>query len=710
VRDNLRYVAYHGCDKAELGNCTALAELVRASLSIRDSLSKDAASTLVYELLVDVTTSQRILAFNAGSPSIAAGRALNVHDGKKPFQIAAISEVLGFTDETTFRRVREVLHVDEAKWRALILKEKAAHGDGRKCLRQLRGRLWCGERTKGDYSSKLVREREEDLLKALEEAINNYLSDKNIRQSLAAYVPEPVEASSGQLVTTSGTAVRAQVVSLEVHSSSTDYVHRDEIERQFQDFVARRVKVIALVGFPGMGKTTIARALTADYPMIRFDNGVPQAVDIQAALDQYCADRGIIVTPENMASALGVLLRTERGPGLVLLDGIHHPRELGNVVPNDPVAKLVVTCREYSGVRRGSTNDTEVASINVDIMSEDEASRLVSQFLPSLDKDMTSFVATTLGRYPLAIEAACSLALTPGVNVRELCIALNASPGTIRVRKDELLHDILKRHIEYLAERDGGLSVLLLAYLASCDFEFFAQHPDDLRLLVDLLDDVSAAEFAESLQAILKLSLVKLELHPHIAKYKKDPTANQRRVKLMESYFLAMHPLVKSMLREILHEVVLLIDTELYVVLVDLVTDAYVAFKDDRAAFWDMSDLHSKIFHASQLLNRGQTSLNVRGLPKRLRKLAKESGKTGPGDYLRFLLNDSYDREDGDDRHISVVIGMRTLHRHLEANRGLFEMMDEYERGWTTDETAENVPSFNDFLRQRQSGEGDSVT
>ena len=194
IRENLRCIAYWGFDDVELADCAALAQLAYDRLGIQPVSNKNVTRDLLESLLRSVTDAQRQIAFDAGDASIAEGKIVGVQGGKGPFLVAAASEVLGLTNETIFRHVREVLGVDDEQWDGLESNERKG---GVKRVRQLRAGLWLGELPKANYSSKRARGRQEELLGALEKTTNDYLGDEGVRRSLNEYLAELLGKSRG---------------------------------------------------------------------------------------------------------------------------------------------------------------------------------------------------------------------------------------------------------------------------------------------------------------------------------------------------------------------------------------------------------------------------------------------------------------------------------------------------------------------------------
>lgn len=190
--ENLRYIAAGSITRPQLSRCMALARTVCDELGIADELNEQQCEWLETESLETVITHMRGRAINAGAPSITRGAVINAASGRSdpgPFRAAAAGELLGFHEESAFHAVRGVLGIDERIWDILCAKEKIRTEDGKR-LRQLRARLWLGEREGKDYSSKAVRgrEKEDELLHAVEAAISAYLEDEKHESKRQAFI------------------------------------------------------------------------------------------------------------------------------------------------------------------------------------------------------------------------------------------------------------------------------------------------------------------------------------------------------------------------------------------------------------------------------------------------------------------------------------------------------------------------------------------
>ncbi len=296
----------------------------------------------------------------------------------------------------------------------------------------------CRERTVKDSHTR-------EIVNKLYEAFRTFINDPAEVQAVAVDLKLLPSSPKGEPSST--TELERSTDDAELQESDASYIHRDEIEREFKELVQWGVKLIALVGFPGMGKTSTARALTQGSPFIEFVDGKPYAAHLQQALVRY-SDSAHVVQPGNEPALLGLLINQEPGPPFVLLDNLQSTAELRMIPPNTAVT-VVATCRET-----GLDAPSWCKEIRIGAMKEDEAAQLAERKHDSLTRADAQFVANSLGRYPLLISLACRLASVTGMNIRTLCGELQLDPGDATLRADETLRSVATRAISFLRATD----------------------------------------------------------------------------------------------------------------------------------------------------------------------------------------------------------------------------------------------------------------
>lgn len=198
----------------------------------------------------------------------------------------------------------------------------------------------------------------------------------------------------------------------------SQYINRPALEAQFRCLVNNGAKLIAIVGFPGMGKTAIAKMMTASFPLIEFQEGRPLLGYLQGALEKYGLGE-YVTTEQNATVMLAKLMNVKLGPRFVRLDSLQSTSELRDIVPPYTTATVVATCRE-----RGDKEPAWCEVIEVDRMEQHEAKDLAQMLMPSLSDSDAELVAYSCDRCPRIIERACREELDPQDLYRTLEIDL----------------------------------------------------------------------------------------------------------------------------------------------------------------------------------------------------------------------------------------------------------------------------------------------
>ena len=194
------------------------------------------------------------------------------------------------------------------------------------------------------------------------------------------------------------------------------------------------IKLIALVGFPGMGKTSLAQALTAGSPFIEFADGKPNVLHVQAALESHGLGQ-YLVTEQNAPTMLAKLMCIKDGPRFVVLDNFQSTTQLRSIVPPNTAATIVATCRET-----GDCAPSWCHNILVEVMEPDESVQFAKLLAPSLRDEDAIFLTETLGHYALIIELACGHIRRTGIDVQALCRSLQITHDDIKTKAGEQGH------------------------------------------------------------------------------------------------------------------------------------------------------------------------------------------------------------------------------------------------------------------------------
>lgn len=248
-------------------------------------------------------------------------------------------------------------------------------------------------------------------------------------------------------------------------NSSTD-IPRKDLEEQFRATLNMDDgKIIAFIGLPGTGKSWIADEVTRnDRPKrcswIGIDDRLPRESDVTAMLANNPVDLSSLPPHNGASQQLASALASENGPPMVVLDNLDTLDELEVLLPKDiPKSRVVVTAR-----RLGTYDRSKVHIIDVGQLTEDQASQMVLQRLPSVSPSQVAEIATRLGHHPLVIDFVSLLMADFDLTLNDL-------------RSDRHLHLIesmplrvggtfvaaLERLTVHLKEHDQGAYTLLLA-------------------------------------------------------------------------------------------------------------------------------------------------------------------------------------------------------------------------------------------------------
>jgi hypothetical protein len=248
------------------------------------------------------------------------------------------------------------------------------------------------------------------------------------------------------------------------------YISRPELEAEFAAHLESGAKLIVFHGFPGMGKTWLARAALEStageaVPEILVEAAGIAPKSLAGLLSRYEVDSGGLL-PGSEREALARLLGSEQAPAFVLIDNLDSVDDLARLLPplaNVPTTVVVATCRARSEAIPACR------FIDVDTMSDTEAESLIQIGLPHLSPNDTAYLASELENYPLAIRFGCRILQHQTVGVEEFCreIKANAKEFASRARTEQgsTLLALLQRLIELVRQRDR-LAFELLRFIS----------------------------------------------------------------------------------------------------------------------------------------------------------------------------------------------------------------------------------------------------
>jgi hypothetical protein len=243
----------------------------------------------------------------------------------------------------------------------------------------------------------------------------------------------------------------------EARTSRENYVPRPQQESQFAIYLEADVQRIVFVGFPGMGKTSLARACVATLgeqtiPEIRIEHDRIWTESLRTALrDCDIEAAGSLAGREN--EYLIELLSGPKHPEFVLLDNFENSDQLAKLLPPGTRSRVIATCRA-----RGERRLHEARFITVGRMDDREAEQMVRDRLPRLSRRQASYLAAELEGYPLVIHYACRLLANQDVGLDEFCQSLRADAAEIarqtRTEEGSTLLAVLRRLVGLVRQRD----------------------------------------------------------------------------------------------------------------------------------------------------------------------------------------------------------------------------------------------------------------
>ncbi|GIH06650.1 hypothetical protein Rhe02_47170 [Rhizocola hellebori] len=200
------------------------------------------------------------------------------------------------------------------------------------------------------------------------------------------------------------------------------YVRREGEEAKFRRLVDKGAKLIVFWGQPGMGKTSLATALTGAAPLVFFDShGETQQDEIITALQ----DRGIALKdqPADLRSQLALLTHGVGAPPFVLLDNLENADVLRQYVPRRLDSVVVATCRA-----KGVAPPDRCTFIRIDKMRADEARKLALSRNPSLSADDVTQILVAFMGYPLATNYVSAFIARTHLSAAEVCRDITSDP------------------------------------------------------------------------------------------------------------------------------------------------------------------------------------------------------------------------------------------------------------------------------------------
>lgn len=258
-----------------------------------------------------------------------------------------------------------------------------------------------------------------------------------------------------------------EVEAAEDRAAVDAYVPRTQHEGQFGSYVAEGTGRIVFVGFPGMGKTSLARACAANLgnrvPEIRIEAGRIWTESLRRAL-AVCGHEITGTLAGHESEYLAELLSGPHSPQFVLLDNLENSDQLARLLLPGTTARVIATCRV-----RGERRLDSCRFITVGRMADSEAEQMIRDRLPRLSRRQAAYLASELEGYPLVIRYACTLLRNQDVGLDEFCQQIRADAAEIarqaRTEEGSTLLAVLRRLVAQIQKRDE-YAFELLAFIS----------------------------------------------------------------------------------------------------------------------------------------------------------------------------------------------------------------------------------------------------
>jgi hypothetical protein len=319
------------------------------------------------------------------------------------------------------------------------------------------------------------------------------------------------------------------------------YVHRDEHERRFKQLVNVGAKLIALVGQPGMGKTWLADSLMRQYQptgsntawITMEPDGSPSLGDLYPALKACGLPISSLTTGDPLYHLHRLIRDEEHAPRFVVLDNVEDTAVLNNLLPPETQSIVVVTTR----LKTRPPDHCRILDIGP--MIDNEARGLVRRLLPDLHSDEVDRLIQALHGFPLVIVFACRLIARKRLSAPDFCDALTHNPpavlSKVPVGSTENLVSVLADIVDLLEEEDEAAFDLLecavlagtLSKVPHCFLKRYLAGPD-----ASPTTGAAATTYALAVESLLDFCLF-------------DSVGDD---------YLAMHPLTRDILRELLSD------------------------------------------------------------------------------------------------------------------------------------------------------------
>ena len=318
---------------------------------------------------------------------------------------------------------------------------------------------------------------------------------------------------------------RATLIGRGFPRQNPNFVGREALLQRLADSLLwSPVAVQALYGTGGVGKTQLAAEFAYrhrdDYDMIVWIDA-ENADLIPGQLVELAPELGLPTdsdVTQTAAQVLAVLERVELS-WLLVYDNAIRPRDLEPWLPRggNPHGDVVITSRETQWAELASTLD-------IDVMSQDEAVALLRKRLPNIDESVAAEIVGYLGRLPLAVDLAGGFLATNHTPPQRYLHMLRSAGDSVTSLFDESERMRYRHTIATVweptrtdLERASPAAAQLLrlcAFLAPdpIPLDLFTAHPE---VLPEPLASAAAdpAAFEQTVGQILRRSLARRDLN-----------------------------------------------------------------------------------------------------------------------------------------------------------------------------------------------------
>lgn len=306
------------------------------------------------------------------------------------------------------------------------------------------------------------------------------------------------------------------------------YIRREAYERYFAELLADDTRLIAFVGLPGMGKTTLARRLTigedgSEAPFIRTRKGQLDVRDLQTAL-RLCNISVPEAYGQDALMLFSLLLTDVNAPRFVVVDNLESAEQLTDLLPSTAYSPTVVaTCLD-----KGASSPASCQFVPVQRLWRTEAVSLVLAYLPTVGESAATSLASALDDYPLNLVYACNLVNLGRIKIEQFCADINSLAQSLDLHAlsdGKRLSSILGK-IVVLVDQQDRLATQLLCCLSIAGFMLGGvAHPFLFNYLrVNFDNDLTLTRYHQALAVLRRVSLIEhsdelyVYIHPHVWK------------------------------------------------------------------------------------------------------------------------------------------------------------------------------------------------